>query len=195
MKSSEMSFLHIDSWRMLAPDLGKVPNFVPCRLWFLVLNSSFFWIVPFRLGFCSSCKYWLNQIIFLTKILIMEKEWRHILELQQGFLQEGKFECLPRGNSCQVMCSRGLETHHVKELISPKAFFKITTQMHIYIMTCSLLCKAHSQAFFELLIHKKFELRMFVVLVNKFWQCVTQNQRKKWHIPFSLTLSMWVVHK
>jgi hypothetical protein len=86
---------------------------------------------------------------------------------------------LPRGNSCQLMGNRGLETYHVKELNSPKAFSKITTPAHICIMTCSLLCKAHSQAFLGLLIHKKFELKIFVVFVDKFLQCITQNQRRK----------------
>jgi hypothetical protein len=86
---------------------------------------------------------------------------------------------LPRGNICQVMGNRGLVTHNVKELNSPKAFSKITTQVHICNTTCSLLWKVHTQAFFGLLIHKKFELRIFVVLVNKFWQYVTQNQWRK----------------
>jgi hypothetical protein len=51
--------------------------------------------------------------------------------------------------------------------------------VNICITTCSLLFMACIQAFLGLLINKKFEWRIFVVFVNKFWQYVMQNHRRK----------------
>jgi hypothetical protein len=171
-------FLKYDSWRTLGPELGQVRDFVPCHLWFLIINSTCLWTVPFRLGFHSSCKHWLlNKIIFLTNNTDNGKRMKaYIGTLTRISTRRKVLKGLPRGNSYQLMGNRVLETHHVKELKSPKVVPKITIQVHICITTCRLPWKAHNRAFLGLLIHKKFEL---IIFVNKFCQCVTQNQRRK----------------